>query len=142
VRYIKRIFIIIKAFIKASPKDKVEIIKYFAQKAKQNFIDYWFGYVLITPKYIHCIDDVERLYSLSVIVGKHRKGQYFSDIEPSNIQMLIDNIQSNTLRYFKLHVDLGCSAFQEYTFNKYQCKLLLKELNKLKEQEVYVESDD
>lgn len=112
-------------------------LKFTFDKLKQNFIDYWFGYVSIVKNYIHCEDGVQRLDSFAIIVGKHRVGQWFSDISPKNIQTLIDNIKNNKNKYFNLYLNLGCSAYQDYKFNKYQQKLLLKELEKLQQEKMY-----
>lgn len=46
------------------------VIKKF-KKIKERFINYWFGHVSIYKNYITDIDNKRKLYTFSIIVGKH-----------------------------------------------------------------------
>lgn len=130
----------LKAFIKATHKERVEFFKYVFQRVKERFIDYWLGYVSVNRNYIYKTNGEKQLKTFSIIAGKHGKGQWFSQLDANNIQTLIDTIRNGNTKYFNLHVSLGCSAYQEYTFDKRQTKLLLQQLEQIvDEEEIYVE---
>ena len=130
----------LKAFVKASNKERREFFRYIFKRTKERFINYWFGYVSVYKQYIRDLDGKEKLHTFSIIVGKHGKGQWFSELDASKIQTLIDSIKSKNNKCFWLHLNLGCGAYQEYLFDKYQTKLLLQQLEKIvNEEEIYIE---
>jgi hypothetical protein len=131
----------IKAFIKATHQERMDFFKWICKKARERFIDFWFGYVEVTRNYIST-DEGEKLYTVSIIAGKHGKGQWFKPIDIASIKKILKHLNKNK-KYFDLCIDLGCSAYQEYTFNKYQQKQLFKKLETmLSEEVIYIEDDE
>ncbi|WP_434577128.1 hypothetical protein [Thermoanaerobacterium thermosaccharolyticum] len=121
---------IIGIFLKATGKEKREIIKYFYKKAKQRFVNYFLGFVDINKYYIDDIDGNTKLYKISIIAGKYGKGVCFSQISAEHINNIMNKLKEKKSK-LELTIDYGCGTYQTYTFNKYQQKCLLKELEKI-----------
>lgn len=140
-----KIIKVIKIFLKATNKEKREIIKYFYKKEKQKFVNYFLGFVDVNKYYIDDIDGNTQLYKISIIAGKYGKGVWFSQISAEHIFDIIDKLKETNVSNvrFKLFVDYGCGAYQNYIFNKYQQKCLLKELEKIMQTEkIYCENQE
>ncbi len=113
----------------------------FIKRIKQRFIKYWLGDVLVTKQNILCNDYKNRLYEFRIIPSRFRQAHWFGELDPKMIPELITKLELNKKR-FNLHIDYGCGAYQDYTFNKYQQKLLLEDLRKLVNEEIYDENKE
>lgn len=140
------IFKIIKIFLQAPCKSKIEIIKYFYTRLKERFIDYWLGTVSVIGQDIHCENNQKewekKLYTFSIIAGQYGRGVWFSEIPASKISQIIEQLKEAQGKRFQLHIDYGCGVFNEYTFNKRLTKLLLEQLEELSKQEIYYEESE
>lgn len=134
----KKIFQFIGAFLKASNKERLEFIQFIMKRAKQSFIDYWLGHVSVSRHHIVCIDETDKLYTISIIAGRFRRGAWFSNIDAKNIPDIYKSLKECKTKYFQLYLDMGVGCYLDYNFNRFQQKLLLKELGTiLEEEEIY-----
>lgn len=84
-------------------------------------------------------DGINQLYTISIIVGRFNKCQWFSEIDANNIVTMVDKYSKAT-NGCSLKVNCGLGGYQSYTFNKYQKEILLTSLEKiLKEETIFVE---
>lgn len=132
----------IKAFVQASNKERIEFFRYVFKRIKERFIAYWLGDVSVFRHYISSPEfKKDKLYTISIVPSRFKKGAWFSDIDAKEIQNIINGIKNKPAKKFLLHQNMGC-GYLEYTFNSFQQKLLLNELEKiLKEEDIYIESD-
>jgi len=135
------VFKVIKAFLKASWKDRVEVIQYIFNNFKERFINYWFGRVSVHGQDIHD-GGVKKLYTYSIIAGQYGRGVWFSDLKGSGLFNIIEKVKQSQGNRFQLHVDYGCGAYNEYIFNKRLTRLLLDQLIELSKQEIYKDEYD
>jgi hypothetical protein len=137
-----KIIKIIVIFLKASNKDKKEIIKYFYKKKKQKFIDYFFGFAVVNKYYIDDLKGNIALYRFSIMAGRFGKGVLFSQISAKRIKGIIDALKERKPK-LELTINYGCGAYQTYIFNRYQQKCLLKELEEIvRTEKIYYENQE
>jgi hypothetical protein len=117
-----------------------KIIRFF-KRIKRSFIHYWLGEVSVTKHYIYDKNFIKKVDGISIIASRYNNGAWFSDIDTSNIQDIIDSITTNKAHTYQLYIDYGSGMHQKYNFNKYQQNLLVKQLEKLLfEEEFYSEN--
>jgi len=132
---------IIKAFLKASWKDKVEFIQYIFNNLKERFINYWLGSVSVIGQDIHD-GGVKKLYTYSIIAGQYGKGVWLSDLKGSGIFDVIEKVKEAQGKKFQLYLNYGYGAYNEYVFNERLTRLLLDQLLELSKQEIYKDEYD
>lgn len=100
---------------------------------KQKFIDYWFGFLNVNKYYIYDTNMNKQLYEISILAGIRGKGVWFSGLLACQIFNIVDELRKaiNSNKKFRLHVSYGIYSYLDCTFNKYQQKLLLKELEQI-----------
>lgn len=137
----------IKKFMEASAKVKKDVIKEIVLdkvgNAKKSFIEYWFGFVDVNENHITSVVDGEHhesILSLTIITGRKQEGQFFSNISKQLCEELIESWNSSQKKRYHLHIDLGGGAYQDYVFNRYQKKILIRKLMEEVEKEWYEES--
>lgn len=135
----------VKKFMEASCSTKIKIMneitvdKFFTTKKK--VLEYWCGFVDVNENHITLDDDGHKrrfILSLSIITGRKHKGHWFSNISRQMCEELIADWNEKKKRY-RLHIDLGGGAYQDYTFNRYQKDILLKKLMESLQKEWYDE---
>lgn len=131
---------------KLSLSEKLSAFKeYFSEENKyivKKIKDYWIGYVDVHTQDIFVCDDENRsghneLYEISIIAGKHGRGQWFSHIGKNIVEQLVNDWEFSEKKEFELHLDLGCGAYQRYTFSKKQKDMLIEKLKPLIEKKWY-----
>lgn len=137
----------IKKFMEAPAKVKKDVIKEIVLdkigSTRKSFIDYWFGFVDVNENHITSIVDGEQhesILSLTIITGRKREGQFFSNISKQLCEELIESWGSSKKKWYHLRIDLGVGAYQDYVFNQYQKKILICKLMEEVEKEWYEES--
>lgn len=129
-------------------KEKIKFIKeYFSEQTKyileclkeipSNLKDYWIGHVDVNTKDILCCGygtdepSHKELYEISIICGKHGKGQWFSHIDKSIVEQLVNDWEFSDKKKYYFHLDLGCGMSQRYIFSKRQKDMLIEQLKPL-----------
>jgi hypothetical protein len=132
-------------FIKAPMKDKISILRIIYKDKKERFINYWFGYVEVKTQGIMVVDfDKETknpLYEVSIVVGMHGRGQWFSHIDLDTIKQILEKTEGFNGKYFHLTIDLGSGMSQDYLFTKRQIKMLIPKLEELLDKEWYEDDE-
>lgn len=117
-------------------------MKRILKRFKKKFIDYWIGFVDVTPDMIYGSwpEGSNRLLSISIIACKHKKGSLISDMPATKIDSIIEKLGKKK----KLQITLyyGCNAYQECILNKFQQKLLKNKLQELKDKWIIYIDDE
>jgi hypothetical protein len=109
-------------------------------KLRNKFINYWLGEVSVYKNYINCLDKKDKLDTISITPCRFRKATLLTKMDTPYISKIIQDIEAYP-KYLHLRLEHGEGIFQEYTFNKHQQKILLKELKNIIETEEFYEED-
>lgn len=116
---------------------------------KERFHDYWVGYVNVRTNTISCTNDKtgesqKKIYDITIHCGRNGTGQSFSHIKKDIAEELVKKWEFSDKKAFELHIDIdmGISAFQEYTFTRKQKDMLIEQLKPLLEKEWYDGEED
>ncbi len=113
---------------------------YFSEQTKYIFEclkDYWIGYANVQTQDIFCggcrTGEPRRneIYEVSIICGKHGKGQLFSRIDKSIVEQLVNDWEFWDKKNYYLYLDLGGGMSQSYNFSKRQKNMLIKQLKQV-----------
>ena len=116
----------------------IEETEYIAERMK----NYWIGYVDVNEQEILCGEEKpfhKELLSVSIIVGRHGDGQWFSKIGKDTVKRLVDEWEPIDKKRYELTLDLGCGFSQRYTFTRKQKNMLIDKLKPLLEKKWYEE---
>ena len=117
---------------------------YFCEQAvylKDCLKDYWIGYVEVHEDMILC-EDCHKIYSISIICGRYKRGQYFSGIRRDTVNQLVTEWEFSDKKSFRFCLDLGSGMLQDYVFSKCQKNMLIRDLKPLLEQSWYENLDE
>ena len=131
-----------KEWEKLTTEEKCKTVKeYFQEESryiKESFKDFWIGYVNVRTQNIFCDDHFE-IYHLVIECGRFRHGQLFSEIDKETAEKLVKDWDQSYKKRYYLKVNLGCGAYQEYTFSRKQKEILIKQLKEILKRKWYKE---
>lgn len=110
------------------------------KRLKQKSINYWFGEVSVRKNYITCLDKIQRLYTISITAWRFKQATLLTEMDTCCILDILTKLETYPKK-FHLRLEHGCGVFQEYTFNKYQQKILLEKLKNILETEEFYNED-
>lgn len=123
-----------------SAKEKIAEIKlYLSEEAthiKENFTDYWLGYVDIHAQSIFgCEEHKDYVYSLTILAGRFGRGYILSSIGKGTAEKIVNEWGNADKSYYELTVDFGGGISQRYIFTKRQKNILVRKLKDVLEME-------
>ena len=130
-----------KKWKEKSFREKLEVIReYFFDEVEyitKEIRDYWIGFADVRTQDILCggygSDEPSHteLYYINIMCGRFNKAQYFSHIDKEMVLEIVNDWEHSDSKKFHLHLDLGCGAYQQYTFSKRQKDMLIAQLKPL-----------